>query len=154
MPPRKRKPQTLCIVQNEAIDECIFEEDNTRNEFRKWLFSKEHRNCIVIAQNFHSCDSYFQQFLHENGVVFDIIIRRAKILALNFPMLKNKFITFSVLYPRELLIFRKHLVSTNSQQVILSTDKKEKENYAGPINPSPFYYSDGMTPVEKERFLE
>ena len=48
----------LCIVQNEAGDEWIFQGDNTRNEFCEWLFTTEHANCTVMAHNFQGYDSY------------------------------------------------------------------------------------------------
>ena len=50
----------LCVVQNEAGDEWVFEGDNTRNEFCEWLFTKEHANCIVLAHNFQGYDGYFR----------------------------------------------------------------------------------------------
>ena len=50
----------LCVIHNEAGDEWVFQGDNTRNDFFEWLFTKEHANCIVVAQlsrlrwSFHS----------------------------------------------------------------------------------------------------
>jgi hypothetical protein len=51
----------LCVVQNEAGDEWVFIGDNTRNEFCKWLFTKEQQGCIVVALNFQGYDGYFIQ---------------------------------------------------------------------------------------------
>ena len=83
----------LCVVQNESGDEWVFDGDNTRNEFCEWLFTKEHANCIVLAHNFQGYDGYFiQQYLHENGVIPEVIMRGAKILTLNVPMFKIKFV--------------------------------------------------------------
>lgn len=42
----------LCIVQNEAGDELVFQGDNTRNDFCVWLSTDEHANCTVMAHNF------------------------------------------------------------------------------------------------------
>jgi hypothetical protein len=57
----------LCVIQNEAGHEWMFQGDNTRNEFCEWLFTKEHEGCIVVAHNFQGYDGYFiQQYLHEN----------------------------------------------------------------------------------------
>jgi hypothetical protein len=42
----------LCVIQNEAGDEWMFQGDKTRNEFCEWLFTKEHEGCIVVAHNF------------------------------------------------------------------------------------------------------
>ena len=73
----------LCIVQNEAGDEWIFQSDNTQNEFCEWLFTTEHANCRVMAHNFQGYDSYFiLQYLREHGVKYDVIMRGAKVLSL------------------------------------------------------------------------
>ena len=83
----------LCIVQNEAGDKWVFQGDNTRNEFCEWLFTNEHANCIVMAHNFQGYDSYFiLQYLRENGVKYDVIMRGAKVLTLSIDMFKIKFI--------------------------------------------------------------
>ena len=82
----------LCVVQNEAGDEWVFEGDNTWNEFCEWLFQKERVNSMVMVHNFQGYDSYFVlQFLRENGVKYDVIMRGAKVLSLTVPMCKIKF---------------------------------------------------------------
>ncbi|XP_028411614.1 uncharacterized protein LOC114534373 [Dendronephthya gigantea] len=147
----------LCIVQNEAGDECIFKGDNTRNEFCEWLFTKEHANCIVVAHNFQGYDGYFiQQFLHQNGVIFDLITRGAKILTLNVPLFKIKFIDSLSFIPMRLADFPKTFGLNELAKGYFPHlfNKKENENYVGPIPPSPFYNPDGMSPDEKETFLE
>ena len=96
----------LCVVQNEAGDEWVFEGDNTRNEFCEWLFTKEHEGCIVVAHNFQGYDGYFiQQYLHENGVIPEVIMRGAKILSMYVPMLKIKFIDSLSFIPMRLADF-------------------------------------------------
>ena len=73
----------LCIVQNEAGDEWVFQGDKTRNDFCEWLFTDEHVNCTVMAHNFQGYDSYFiLQYLRDNGVKCDVIMRGAKVLSL------------------------------------------------------------------------
>ena len=147
----------LCVVQNEAGDEWVFEGDNTRNEFCEWLFTKEHANCIVLAHNFQGYDGYFiQQYLHENGVILEVIMRGAKILTLSVPMFKIKFVDSLSFIPMRLADFPKtfglnelakgyfpHLFNT-----------AENQNYVGPLPPTSFYHPDGMSPDEKEKFLE
>ena len=39
----------LCIIQNEADKERIFQGDNTRDEFCEWLFRTQHANCTVMG---------------------------------------------------------------------------------------------------------
>ena len=49
----------LCIVQNEAGDEWIFQGDTTQKDFREWLFTDDHIGSTVMAHNFQGYDSYF-----------------------------------------------------------------------------------------------
>ena len=96
------------MIQNEAGDEWMFQGDNTRNEFCEWLFTKEHEGCIVLAHNFQGYDGYFiQQYLHENGVIPEVIMRGAKILTMYVPMLKIKLIDSLSFIPMRLADFPK-----------------------------------------------
>ena len=49
----------LCIVHDEAGEEELFDGKDTVEKFCKWLFTKQHRDCIVIAHNFQGYDGYF-----------------------------------------------------------------------------------------------
>ena len=83
----------LRIVQNEASEEWIFQGDNTRDEFCEWLFTDERANCTVMAHNFQGYDSYFiLQYLREQGVKYDVIMRGAKVLSLTVEMFNIRFI--------------------------------------------------------------
>ena len=53
--------------------------ENTNADFCKWLFTEEHKDCIVVAYNFQGYDGYFiQNFLNENGVKYEVIFKRCK----------------------------------------------------------------------------
>ena len=99
----------LCVIQNEAGDEWVFEGDNTWNEFCEWLFQKEWANCVVMAHNFQGYDSYFiLQYLRENGVKYDVVIMRgAKVLSLSVDMFKIKFTDSLNFIPMRLADFPK-----------------------------------------------
>jgi hypothetical protein len=147
----------LCVVQNEAGDEWVFEGDNTRNEFCEWLFTKGHQGCIVVAHNFQGYDGYFiQQYLHENGVIPEVIMRGAKILSMYIPMLKIKFIDSLSFIPMRLADFPKSFGLNELAKGYFPHlfNKTENQNYIGPLPPSPYYYPDGMSPTEREKFME
>ena len=147
----------LCVVHNEAGDEWVFQEDNTRNDFCKWLFTKEHANCIVVAHNFQGYDGYFvQQYLRENGIVPEVIMRGAKILTLSVPVFKIKFIDSLSFIPMRLADFPKTFGIDELAKGYFPHlfNKKENESYVGPIPPSPYYNPNGMSPNEREKFLE
>ena len=146
----------LCVIQNEAGDEWVFQRDNTRNEFCEWLFTKEHEGCIVVAHNFKGYDGYFiQQYLHENGVIPEVIMRGAKILTMYVPMLKIKFIDSLSFIPMRLADFPKTFGLDELAKGYFPHlfNRKENQNYVGPLQPSPYYHPNGMSPAEKEMFL-
>ena len=93
----------LCVVHYEAGGKWVFQGDETRKECCKWLFTKEQAACIVIAHNFQGYDRYFiQKYLHENGVVPEMIMCGAKILTLNVPLFDIKFIDLLNFIPMQL----------------------------------------------------
>jgi hypothetical protein len=147
----------LCVIQNEAGDEWVFQGDNTRNEFREWLFTKEHEGCIVLAHNFQGYDGYFiKQYLHENGVILEVIMRGAMILTMYVPMLKIKFIDSLSFIPMRLADFPKTFGLDELAKGYFPhlLNRKENQNYVGPLPSSPYYHPNGMSPAEKETFLK
>jgi hypothetical protein len=136
----------LCVVQNKAGDEWVFEGDNTQNEFCKWLFTKEHQGCIVVAHNFQVYDGYFiQQYLRENGVIPEVIMRGAKILSMYIPMLKIKFIDSLSFIPMRLADFPKTFGLDELAKGYFPHlfNKTENQNYIGPYHRVPI-----ITPTE------
>ena len=147
----------LCIAQNEAGDEWVFQGDNTRNEFCEWLFTNEHANCIVMAHNFQGYDSYFiLQYLRENGVKYDVIMRGAKVLTLSIDLFKIKFIDSLNFVPMRLADFPKTFDMEELAKGYFPHlfNKKENEKYVGPIPANPYYNPNGMSPTARETFLE
>ena len=143
----------LCVVHDEAGNEKVFRGEKTKDDFCEWLFQKENADSIVIAHNFQGYDDYFiLQYLHKNGIVPEVIMRGAKLLTINVPMLNIKFIDSLSFVPMKLANFPKtfgmtelakgyfpHLFNTAMNQTCI-----------GPIPPKGFYYPDGMTPVRKK----
>ena len=152
----KHEPN-LCVVQNEAGDEWVFEGDETKNEFCEWLFTKEHANCVILAHNFQGYDSYFiLQFLHENGVVPEVIMRGAKVLTLFVPMLNIKFIDSLSFIPMRLADFPKTFGLDELAKGYFPHHFNTKENgqYVGEL-PDPWYYDpNGMSPDGRKKFFE
>ena len=48
----------LCIVQNEAGEEWIFQGDTTQKDFCEWLFKDDHIGRTVMAHNLQGYDNY------------------------------------------------------------------------------------------------
>ena len=135
----------LCIVQNEMGDEWSFSGENTNLEFCKWLFTKEHKNCVFIAHNFQGYDGYFiQNYLNKNGVKYDVIMSGAKILTLTVPMLNILGLTK---FPKTFGLDELH-----KGYFPHLFNKKENQNYVGPIPCEPYYNPNEMTPKNREAF--
>ena len=99
-----------------------------------------------MAHNFQGYDSYFiLQYLREQGVKYDVIMR----------MFKIQFIDSLNFIPMKLANFPK----TFGIEELAKGDfphlfnKKENENYIGPIPPTPYYSPNGMSPKDREMFL-
>ena len=146
----------LCIVQNEAGDEWIFQGDTTQKDFCEWLLTNDHIGCTVMAHNFQGYDSYFVlQYLREQGVMYDVIMRGGKTLSLEVPMLNIKFIDSLNFIPMRLANFPKTFGIEELEKGYFPHlfNRKENENYVGPIPPTPYYSPNGMSPKDKEAFM-
>ena len=98
----------------------------------------------------------FSSTLHENSIVPEVIMHGAKILALSIPMFKIKFIDSLSFIPMRLANFPKTFGIDELAKGYFPHlfNKKENENYVGPIPPSANYNPNGMSQKEKEKFLE
>ena len=146
----------LCVVQDEAGEEWIFQGDKTIDEFCEWLFTDEHAGCTVMAHNFQGYDSYFiLQYLRKQGVKYDVIMRGAKVLSLKVELFDIRFIDSLNFLPMKLASLPKtfgigELAKGHFPHFF---NKKENENYVGPIPPATYYNPDGMNPKDREAFM-
>ncbi len=145
----------LCIVHNESGDEWVFRGENTNSEFCKWLFTKDHQNCVFVAHNFQGYDGYFiENYLNKNGVKYEVVMRGGKILTLRVPMFNIKFIDSLNFIPMSLAKFPQtfNLDELRKGYFPHLFNKKENQDYIGPIPPEPYYMPNGMKPKEREAF--
>ena len=83
----------LCVVHDEEKEVALFQGKDTVKDFCKWLFTPQHKGCIVVAHNFQGYDGYFiNNYLVQNAIKYDIIYRGAKSLSLKVPEWDIKFI--------------------------------------------------------------
>ena len=146
----------LCIVHDEAGREKLFWGNTTIKDFCEWLFTKEHQGCIVVAHNFQGYDGYFiQNYLNENGVKYEIILRGAKILSLTVPMFNIKFIDSLNFIPMSLAKFPKTFGKTELCKGYFPHlfNKEENQDYVGPIPHQKEYAPTTMKPEAREAFL-
>ncbi len=147
----------LCIVHNEMGDEWFFSGENTNSDFCKWLFAKEHRNHIFVAHNFQGYDGYFiQNFLNKNGVKYDVIMSGAKIVTLTVPMFNIRFIDSLNFIPMALANFPKTFGLDELRKGYFPHlfNKRENQNYVGPIPCEPYYTPNSMSTKNRKAFQE
>ena len=146
----------LCIVHNEAGEEWMFQGNDTTEKFCEWLISEKHRDCIAVAHNFQGYDGYFiQEFLNNNAIKYDVLLRGAKILSLTISMFNIKFIDSLNFIPMALSKFPKTFDRAELCKGYFPHrfNTEENQDYVGPIPPVDQYSPDGMKPEERETFL-
>ena len=110
----------------------------------------------MVAHNLQGYDGYFiQNYLNENVVKYEIILRGAKILSMTVPMFNMKFIDSLNFIPMGLAKFPKTFGMTELCKGYFPHlfNKEENQNYVGPIPPQPYYSPNTMKPETRKAFL-
>ena len=146
----------LCVVHDEEREVALFQGKDTVKNFCEWLFTPEHKGCIVVAHNFQGYDGYFiKEFLVDNAIHYEIIYRGAKSLSMTVSLFNIKFIDSLNFIPMSLAKFPK----TFGQDELCKGyfphrfNKEENENYVGPIPCQNDYGVNFMKPGEREAFI-
>ncbi len=147
----------LCIVHDEAGEEWVFSGEDTNSDFCKWVFTKGHANHIFVAHNFQGYDGYFvQNFLNTNAVKYDVVMRGAKIVTLTVPILNIRFVDSLNFIPMALANFPKTFGLDELCKGYFPHlfNRRENQDYVGPIPPEPYYMANGMNTKKREVFQE
>ena len=146
----------LCVVHDEEREVALFQGKDTVKDFCRWLFTPEHKGCIVVAHNFQGYDGYFiKDYLIQNAIQYEIIYRGAKSLSLKVPGWNIRFIDSINFIPMALAKFPK----TFGQDELCKGyfphmfNKDENQNYVGPIPCQNDYGVNFMKPGEREAFI-
>ena len=146
----------LCVVHDEEKEVALFQGKDTVKDFCKWLFTPQHKGCIVVAHNFQGYDGYFiSDYLVQNAIHYDIIYRGAKNLSMTVPGWDIKFIDSLNFIPMALAKFPK----TFGQDELCkgyfphAFNKDENQNYVGPIPCQNDYGVNFMKPGERDAFI-
>ena len=146
----------LCVVHDEEREVALFQGKDTVKQFCQWLFTPEHKGCIVVAHNFQGYDGYFiKDFLIQNAIHYEIIYRGAKSLSLKVSGWNIRFIDSINFIPMALAKFPK----TFGQDELCkgyfphAFNKDENQNYVGPIPCQNDYGVNFMKPGEREAFM-
>ena len=146
----------LCVVHDEEKEVALFQGKDTVKDFCQWLFTPQHKGCIVVAHNFQGYDGYFiKDYLVQNAIHYEIIYRGAKSLSMKVPDWDIKFIDSLNFIPMSLAKFPK----TFGQDELCKGyfphmfNKDENQNYVGPIPCKNDYGVNFMKPGERDAFI-
>ena len=146
----------LCVVHDEEREVALFQGKDTVKQFCQWLFTPQHKGCIVVAHNFQGYDGYFiKDYLIQNAIRYEIIYRGAKSLTLKVPDWGIRFIDSINFIPMALAKFPK----TFGQDELCKGyfphmfNKDENQNYVGPIPCQNDYGVNFMKPGERDAFI-
>ena len=146
----------LCVVHDEEKEVALFQGKDTVKDFCKWLFTPQHKGCIVVAHNFQGYDGYFiTDYLVQNAIKHEIIYRGAKSLTLQVPDWDIKFIDSINFIPMALAKFPKTLGQDELCKGYFphAFNKDENQNYVGPIPCKNDYGVNFMKPEERDAFI-
>ena len=146
----------LVVVQDEKGHEEVFRGPNTRDDFCNWLFSGDLHGAVCIAHNLKGYDAYFiLQYLYDNKILPNLILNGAKVMSIEIPEAKIKFIDSLNFLTMPLAklpeAFGLSELSKGFFPHLFNT--KENRLYIGEIPDVSFYDPDGMTPEERKKFL-
>ena len=146
----------LCVVHDEEGEVALFQGKDTVKDFCEWLFTEQHKGCVVVAHNFQGYDGYFiAHYLVQNAIHYDVIYRGAKNLTLLVTNWDIKFIDSLNFIPMALAKFPK----TFGQDELCkgyfphAFNKDENQNYVGPIPCKNDYGVNFMKPEERDAFI-
>ena len=146
----------LCVVHDEEREVALFQGKDTVKQFCQWLFTPQHKGCIVVAHNFQGYNGYFiKDYLIQNAIRYEIIYRGAKSLSLKVPDWGIRFIDSINFIPMALAKFPK----TFGQDELCKGyfphmfNKDENQNYVGPIPCQNDYGVNFMKPGERDAFM-
>ena len=154
----------FCVVYDEEREVAVFRGKNTVRDFCKWLFTREHDKCIVIAHNFQGYDSYpILKQLNQEAIPYDVIYNGAKCVTLTTKTkekrklfaIEIKFIDSLNFIPMALARFPK----TFGQDELCKGyfphffNKDENQAYVGPIPCQDDYGVNYMKPEAREKFM-
>ena len=146
----------LCVVHDEEKEVALFQGKDTVKDFCQWLFTPQHKGCIVVAHNFQGYDGYFiADYLVQNAIKYEIIYRGAKSLSMKVPDWDIRFIDSINFIPMALAKFPK----TFGQDELCkgyfphAFNKDENQNYVGPIPCQNDYGVNFMKPGERDAFI-
>ena len=164
-------------MQDETGSEMVFKGDNCVDQFGTWLLNGTHQGAIVIVHNLRGYDGFLMcEYLYEqcllpslilNGAKMmamelteqcllpSLILNGAKIMAMELTEAEIKFRDSLNFLPMPLKALPKTFGLTELKKGYFAHffNRKENQQYVGPLSPIENYEPDGMSTKERQEFL-
>ena len=139
-------------------NEKIFSGFNAVNMFCQWLFTKENKGATIICHNFKGYDSYpILKYLHQNGILPEVITTGSKYMSISVPVCKIRFIDSLNFIPMALADMPKAFGENELAKGYFPHLYNTRENQSSILPHLPdikYYNPDGMKPEARDKFLE
>ena len=144
------------IVQDETGFEMVFKGDDCVDQFGKWLLDGTHQDAIVIAHNLRGYDGFLLcENFYEQCLLPGLILNGAKIMSMELTEAEIKFRDSLNFLPMPLKALPKTFGLTELKKGYFPHffNRKENQQYVGPLPPIENYDRDGMSTKERQEFL-
>ena len=146
----------LLIMQDESGFEMVFKGEDCVDRFGKWLLDGTHQGAIVIAHNLRSFDAYFLcEYFYKECLLPKLILNGAKIISMELEAAKIKFRDSLNFLPMPLKALPKTFGLTELKKGYFPHffNRKDTQQYVGPLPPIKDDDPDNMSTKERQEFL-
>ena len=140
-----------------AQKEVKFSGPNTADDFSRWLFSKQHRDCTVLAHNGKAYDTYFLlRYVVNNAMTPSLIYNGSKIMSMEIKALNIRVLDSLNFLPMRLAALPKAFGLTELKKGYFPHlfNTARNQNYIGPLPAAEYYAPDTMSSSDRAKFEE
>ena len=146
----------LLIVQDETGFEMVFKGDDCVDQFGTWLLDGTHEGAIVTAHNLRGYDGFLLcEYFYKECLLPSLILNGAKIMSMELEQANIKFRDSLNFLPMPLKALPKTFGLTELKKGYFPHffNRKQNQQYVGPLPPVENYDPDGMSTKERQEFL-
>ena len=141
----------LLIVHDDKGFEMIFKGDNCVDQFGTWLLDGTHQGAIIIAHNLRGYDGFLLcEYFYKECILQSLILNGAKIMSMELKEAEIKFRDSLNFLPMPKTFGLTELKKGYFPHFF---NRKENQQYVGPLPPIENYDPAGMSTKEREEFL-
>ena len=146
----------LLIVQDQTGFEMVFKGEECIEQFATWLLNGDHTGAIVIAHNLRGYDGFLLcEHFYKECILPSLILNGAKIMTMEIESAEIKFLDSLNFLPMPLKALPKTFGLTELKKGYFPHffNRKENQNYIGPLPRVQYYDPDSMNAKERLEML-